>query len=1359
MQRLSLLLFCLGYLMSGTASAQTAFPVRFAWGTSYFPDNFQAIRQNPDITPEEIVNGYYYRYIQCAAIPDERERKALESGGVQFISYIHFGTYLVAIPQFFDINKLVSIQVRGLLPAPAAWKLATNLREEPYGDWAVHGNLVDLNIQLYPNVRIEEGAAWCRERGMRVRREGNQNGFLAVQVEQEKIMLVAALPFVRYLELAPPPAQPDDDRGRAMHGSNLLDTDYPLGKKYNGAGVNVLVRDDGQAGPHIDFKGRLFNKTENDDAVDHADQVGGVVGGAGNLNPQFRGMATGANVFFIDYSADFQDETLPLFFKDNVTITNTSYSNGCNSGYTLAAQTVDQQLFENPALLHVFSAGNSGTENCDYGAGSGWGNITGGHKVAKNAITVASVDFNLDLSYFSSKGPASDGRLKPEIAGLGSSVNMPISNNDYNVSGGTSYSAPAVAGCLAQLTQAYKALNNGAQPSAALLKTALLSTATDIGNAGPDFKFGWGQIDAYRALQLLESKRWLEGQAEHNKISTHNLSVPAGVRQARIMIYWADPPADANAAKALINDLDLTITAPDGTVLLPWKLNPTPNAAILNSPAGKGRDSLNNAEQIVINDPVAGSYSIKVNGFEVPLGPQPYLVAWEYLTDEIRLTWPSGGESLVPGETARLQWEAVGTSPGFTLRYSTDNAKTWIPINIVTGEKRFYNWTVPNIINGQVRLSILRSNKQDTTDFPLSISPVPTGLSVEKVCPDSMTIVWSPVNDTLNYDVYLLGAKYMEIAGTTGGTTLTLPILNAGTEQWISVRASHPNGLAGRRSIAVSWPGGLKNCTQPDDVAARALLSPVPVSLTGCSPITETVRVRLANQGLNPVSGAMIHYRLDNEPVVSELLPDVQPGAELIYTFQQALILAHNGIAHLKVWSSYAAEDAPFNDTLEISFPVFVEPVDTIFTETFQNPVFPPEGWKTENPDGDITWVRSSFDVVGANGQNTRAALLNSFNYDESGALDYLYLPPVDLSKMTDPGLVFDLAHAQYTVNMSENLRIEVFPDCNLNATPTVIWSKSDPALTTAPLSSGTFTPDSTADWRREGTSLKAFAGQSVIIRFVLTNDYGNNVYLDNIGIVGYGPPEAFINPAPDTVCRFSEMVEFTAVPAGPTATYSWQFGSGASPASTATGPGPHQIAYLIPGNKNVRLLVTEFDLTDTAVHPLTVIGPAVANFTYQANGPLVTFTNTSQAGGNYLWNFGDGGTSVEANPVHTYTLPGEYTVTLSAGNKCNATPSEKSQTFTLIFIGTKDLPEFSAVRLLPDPTESDFRVELDAKSSTNAQLTLFDVQGRLIKDIKTDVTPGTNVIPFEALNLPKGIYRLQVQTESGVRVFSVTAQ
>src|SRR5690606_19263562 len=95
---------------------------------------------------------------------------------------------------------------------------------------------------------------------------------------------------------------------------------------------------------------------------------------------------------------------------------------GCNAGYTTFTQTADRQVRQMPNLMHVFSAGNSGNSNCGYGAGPGWGNITGGIKAGKNVIAVGNVTALDVLSSSSSRGPASDGRIKPDICANGSSV-------------------------------------------------------------------------------------------------------------------------------------------------------------------------------------------------------------------------------------------------------------------------------------------------------------------------------------------------------------------------------------------------------------------------------------------------------------------------------------------------------------------------------------------------------------------------------------------------------------------------------------------------------------------------------------------------------------------------------------------------------------------------------------------------------------------------------------------------------------------------------------------------------------------------------------------------------------------------
>src|SRR5690606_35826654 len=157
-----------------------------------------------------------------------------------------------------------------------------------------------------------------------------------------------------------------------------------------------------------------------------------------------------------------------------------------------------------PELIHVFSAGNNGTSNCNYGAGAGWGNVTGGHKHSKNSIAVANLTYLDVRNNSSSRGPAHDGRLKPEVSAVGTNVWSTSDTNRYVNMTGTSMSCPAVAGVFAQLYQAYKNLNANANPSSALMKAIVMNSADDLGNPGPDFSYGYGRINALKAVQCIE---------------------------------------------------------------------------------------------------------------------------------------------------------------------------------------------------------------------------------------------------------------------------------------------------------------------------------------------------------------------------------------------------------------------------------------------------------------------------------------------------------------------------------------------------------------------------------------------------------------------------------------------------------------------------------------------------------------------------------------------------------------------------------------------------------------------------------------------------------------------------------------
>ncbi len=131
-------------------------------------------------------------------------------------------------------------------------------------------------------------------------------------------------------------------------------------------------------------------------------------------------------------------------------------------------------------------------------------------------------------------------------------------------------------------------------------------------------------------------------------------------------------------------------------------------------------------------------------------------------------------------------------------------------------------------------------------------------------------------------------------------------------------------------------------------------------------------------------------------------------------------------------------------------------------------------------------------------------------------------------------------------------------------------------------------------------------------------------------------------------ICLGEEVV-FTNTTVGvPPITYEWDFGDG----TTANEPNPSH-TYAAAGRYSVVLSATNPFGTDHAGDVVQVGEAPTAGFTYTAAGLTVTFVNTSNLASSYLWDFGDGYTSPQENPVHTYAAAGTYTVTLEASGPC----------------------------------------------------------------------------------------------------------
>jgi hypothetical protein len=187
------------------------------------------------------------------------------------------------------------------------------------------------------------------------------------------------------------------------------------------------------------------------------------------------------------------------------------------------------------------------------------------------------------------------------------------------------------------------------------------------------------------------------------------------------------------------------------------------------------------------------------------------------------------------------------------------------------------------------------------------------------------------------------------------------------------------------------------------------------------------------------------------------------------------------------------------NDTLQISFEYF--PPVTDLAESFENTVFPPQGWDVVNMDNAITWQR----VNGIAKTGTASVKMDNLNYGHVGESDDLRMPSINIPNGLDSAfLTFEVAAATFTDtsrlnNNWDTLQVLISTDCG--QTYTSLYKKWGKTLVTAPSTQGDFIPYST-QWRKESVNLGNYIGKNdLIIAFRNTTGYENNLYLDDINL------------------------------------------------------------------------------------------------------------------------------------------------------------------------------------------------------------------------------------------------------------------
>ncbi len=1292
----------------------------------------------------ELINGIYYRLLSFDHLLTSNEELSLNQMGIEIVEYIPDRNYLTRIR---PNSTRENIPIKGLLACmqlKPSYKLSSSLL---YG-----GSCDEVNgrsrlvMQFFEDIGVGSFKDHLEQAGLLVEDVFAYDQIAYVQATPDELSWLSRQAFVKFIDCRAQPGVPEDREGRNLHRVNAIASNIKENIFLDGSGVKVMVRDDGFVGPHIDFQGRIQQDVYND-IGNHGDGVSGVLTGAGNYDPLVQGMAPGANLYILNYQPDFLDKTLDYHQQHGVVITNSSYSNGCNAGYTIEAQVVDKQLYENRELLHVFSAGNSNNVDCGYGAGNQWGNVTGGHKIGKNALTVANLKLDGTLETSSSRGPTKDGRMKPEISARGTNELSTDQDNGTQVFGGTSAASPGVAGVCALLYQAYKNLHGGANPESALIKAAVMNTATDIGTPGPDYQFGFGVVNAYRAYKLLAAGNYVKKSIQHGQSLEFKVTVPKGTVLAKFMLYWPEQQSSLLSSKALINDLDVVVTNPKGTELKPWVLNPTPNPTSLAAGASLGIDTLNNVEQVSINSPEEGEYLIRITGKSIPTQTQDFYFLFEMDDQALRLSHPIGGEKFNITEFTQIQFTAYGTD-SISAFLTTDGGHNWSFLGSKQSGSRLMDIYLPNNISSDSCMIEIRQGSAVQRSGFFTVTNGVQGFKFSKYCPNELELSWVGAGKD-SFQIYQLGKAYMDPIAISKDTRITLPNESPNSKKWFSIAGFKATALS-RRELAIASPDTMIACGFIRDLSLKVSPDNQP-RYYSCGTSYLLPAFLVINRGPSEMNDVRINIQSDSGLVSQDFQLVLAPYDTIGVQFTKPVPAKGSGTHSYTAWLEQTSDQNPYNDSSVVSVELDALPDQQglyPIKEEFQTSTLPND-WIMSNQLDNSNW--QIVQVKGKDGLTGKALMHTNPNPVYRKQVLLLTSKTADLSNSVEPYLYFDFVHHQFTTTpYLDSLRIVVKQVCGTVQREKVLFNGNSEEMRTVDTTSlQNWTPVDSS-WYWMAFDLSEFKGTKIVVEFQLFRGQSSRTFLDNFEIREKYPQTGQLdfNIDPYPGC-YTKQISYTESGSIQNPELYFDAGLGGNP-RFFSGPGPYKTRYTAQGSKRLVLRAKSKTSNDVIViKDLPLYNAVLINFSYtRISGRTVSFTNTSVNGLNYFWDFGDGTNSTEYSPVHTFDSAKIYRVKLTITNPCGS--YNRSVNVDLTATATHESSEIGPVKIYPNPFSNKLSIQSEEEI---LEMIISNFEGKVFKHVE-----GIKLNKFDTdlLDMAKGIYLLEIHTNKNVYWFPI---
>lgn len=754
-----------------------------------------------------------YVLLSFDGILTTEQRKAIEATGISLRDWYPGNAYVSRMPRLdrnlADLQQLSDQKIIPLVSIndlPAIVKTSTELFSLISRNELPESGIM---LSLYDAADMPVLTEYLKISGINYSRETycGDNALVLRGMTRAQLEAVINLSFVAAAELYA--GEPKEEWAFKLFANQVLPVNYHYNPGATGSGVYFGNYETFGVDTLYDFnmRGRQHPQYYGTGSNGHGTSCAEIVGAANNYNEfEDRGMAPGVTSLYVGWYTTAESR----YINDNIKPLVSNHSVGWGAGsvsYNNDARQLDRITRSLGGYLHSYSAGNSGDSGPFNGYPAGWANLTGSIKVNKNNFTVHSAAQPGEHHDWTNKGPAADGRLKPDVCAEGGE--------------GSSYASPGVMGLAAVLYEVYTNTYNAA-PRSDVVKAVILNTAYDIDKKGIDFKTGFGTINPLRAQRAIEQQRIITGTMAQGSagMAQYTLNVPSGTSEAKFMLYWHDYQGANGAVKALVNDLDIYLVSPVGDTLRPWVLNPTATT-VYNLPQRK-RDTLNNVEQVTIDNPLPGNYTVYVNGTSVPQGPQNYVLTYDMLPYHIEITNPVAGFRMPKGKGMMFTWNYsnhnASSSDSLELYLQRSSSEAFTLLATLPHNKLYYEYTIPAAFpyTATARIVVKQKNHAvaDTSDF-FHVMATPVNLSFNRICTDTMGLQWDTLanNQGGKYIIYRLGEQYMHPIDSVLHPVRNIRlaaanILGAG-QQWsgteyFAIASRHASGALSVRSLPVS---------------------------------------------------------------------------------------------------------------------------------------------------------------------------------------------------------------------------------------------------------------------------------------------------------------------------------------------------------------------------------------------------------------------------------------------------------------------------------------------------------------------------------------------------------------------------